>query len=107
MIPEIPEIPETPETSETPETPDGPGSPIDSETTTHELDCRGMICPRPIIELAKRITAIEVGEIVAVAATDSAAAFDVPAWCRMRDQEYLGEEPAADGVPRYLVRRLR
>ena len=33
-------------------------------------------------------------------------AHDVPAWCRMRGQEYVGEEPADDGVPRYLVRRL-
>jgi len=72
-----------------------------------ELDCRGMLCPLPIIELAKRIGEVEVGELVAVASTDTAARYDVPAWCRMREQEYVGEEPARDGVPRYLVRRLR
>jgi TusA-related sulfurtransferase len=71
-----------------------------------ELDCRGMLCPLPIIELAKRIGDVEVGEVVAVASTDTAARYDVPAWCRMREQEYVGEEPAVDGVPRYLVRRL-
>jgi tRNA 2-thiouridine synthesizing protein A len=71
-----------------------------------ELDCRGMLCPRPVIELAKRIGEVEVGQVVAVASTDAAAAYDVPAWCRMRDQEYVGEEPADDGVPRHLVRRL-
>ena len=71
-----------------------------------ELDCRGMLCPLPIIELAKRIGDVEVGEVVAVASTDAAARYDVPAWCRMREQEYLGEEPAEDGVPRYLVKRL-
>lgn len=71
-----------------------------------ELDCRGMLCPLPVIELAKRIGEVEVGAVVAVAATDSAAAYDVPAWCRMRGQEYAGQEPAEDGVPRYLVRRL-
>ena len=47
-----------------------------------------------------------VGGIVAVVADDVAARTDVPAWCRMRGQEYVGEEPRADGVPRYLVRRL-
>jgi tRNA 2-thiouridine synthesizing protein A len=39
-------------------------------------------------------------------ATDFAARVDIPAWCRMRDQEYVGEDQAEDGTPRYLVRRL-
>ena len=70
-----------------------------------ELDCRGMLCPLPIIELAKRFGEVEVGQVVAVAATDVAARYDVPAWCRMRGQEYVGEDAADDGVPRYVVRR--
>jgi tRNA 2-thiouridine synthesizing protein A len=71
-----------------------------------ELDCRGMLCPLPIIELGKRIGEVPVGGLVAVVATDVAARTDVPAWCRMRAQEYVGEERAADGTPRYLVRRV-
>jgi tRNA 2-thiouridine synthesizing protein A len=71
-----------------------------------ELDCRGWLCPLPVIELAKRIGEVEVGGLVALAATDAAARHDVPAWCRMRGQEYVGEEAADDGVPRYLVKRL-
>ena len=70
-----------------------------------ELDCRGLPCPRPIVELAKRIAEVEVGEVLAVVADDPAARYDVPAWCRMREQEYVGEDLADDGVPRYLVRR--
>ena len=70
------------------------------------LDCRGRRCPLPVIELARRIGDVEVGDVVAVAADDPAARLDVPAWCRMRGQHYLGESPAADGVPVYSVRRL-
>ena len=70
-----------------------------------ELDCRGLPCPRPVVELAKRIAEVEVGEVLAVVADDPAARYDVPAWCRMREQEYVGEDLADDGVPRYLVRR--
>ncbi len=70
-----------------------------------ELDCRGQICPQPIIELARLMPEVGVGEVVAVAATDTAARHDVPAWCRMKGQEYVGEDVAADGVPRFLVRR--
>ena len=75
-------------------------------TADLELDCRGWLCPLPVIELAKRIGEVEVGQVVAVASTDAAAAYDVPAWCRMRGQEYVGTEPADDGVPRYLVKRV-
>lgn len=71
-----------------------------------ELDCRGMLCPLPVIELGKRIGEIAVGGLVAVVASDVAARTDVPAWCRMRGQGYAGEETAPDGTPRYLVRRL-
>ncbi|HWJ81289.1 MAG TPA: sulfurtransferase TusA family protein [Nocardioides sp.] len=74
-------------------------------TPALELDCRGLPCPRPIIELAKALPTVEVGDLVAVVANDPATRHDVPAWCRMRGQEYAGEEVAEDGVPRYLVRR--
>jgi tRNA 2-thiouridine synthesizing protein A/cysteine desulfurase len=60
-----------------------------------------------VIELGRRIGEVATGELVAVVATDAAARYDVPAWCRMTGQEYVGEESAADGVPRYVVRRLR
>ncbi len=73
---------------------------------TTEIDCRGQVCPGPIIELARALPGVAVGELLAVVADDPAARHDVPAWCRMRSQEYVGEESADDGVPRYLVRRL-
>lgn len=71
-----------------------------------ELDCRGMLCPQPIIELAAHLGDVEVGGLIAVLATDAAARYDVPAWCRMRRQEYVGSESSDDGAIRYLVRRL-
>jgi TusA-related sulfurtransferase len=71
-----------------------------------ELDCRGMPCPRPIIELAKAFVDLEVGDTVALVADDPAARVDVQAWCRMRGQEYVGTQVAEDGVPTYVVRRL-
>jgi len=72
-----------------------------------ELDCRGLVCPAPVIELARRIGEVAAGELVGVVADDPAARYDVPAWCRMTGQEYVGEETAEDGVPRYVVRRVR
>ncbi|WP_395659919.1 sulfurtransferase TusA family protein [Nocardioides sp.] len=71
-----------------------------------ELDCRGLLCPLPVIELGRRYAEVPVGGLVAVLADDVAARTDVPAWCRLRGQEYVAEEQAADGTPRHVVRRV-
>jgi len=71
-----------------------------------ELDCRDQRCPMPVIALARHLTEVPVGGTVAVVARDVAAGVDVPAWCRMRGQEYVGRDLADDGAPRYVVRRL-
>jgi TusA-related sulfurtransferase len=70
------------------------------------VDARGRRCPLPILELARRIGEVAVGEQIAVEADDPAARPDVQAWCRMRGHDYVGEQVADDGTPRYLVRRL-
>ncbi len=70
-----------------------------------ELDCRELLCPLPVIELARHLVDVPVGATIAVVAHDVAARSDVPAWCRMRGQEFVGEDTAADGAPRYVVRR--
>jgi TusA-related sulfurtransferase len=68
------------------------------------IDALGQRCPLPIIELARRITDVAVGDVVEVVSDDPAAAADVPAWCRMRDHDYLGEQDEPTGTG-YLVRR--
>ncbi len=55
-----------------------------------ELNCLGQRCPLPVIALAKKLPTAEVGDIIRVLADDPAAAADIPAWCRMRGQEFLG-----------------
>jgi tRNA 2-thiouridine synthesizing protein A len=68
-----------------------------------ELDCRGQRCPLPVIALARRVAESPVGTVIRVLADDPAAANDIPAWCRLREQDYLGSP--APGV--YEVRRDR
>ncbi|CAL9435424.1 Cysteine desulfurase IscS [Streptomyces sp. enrichment culture] len=69
------------------------------------VDAVGRRCPIPVIELAKVIGDVPVGGLVRVLADDEAARLDIPAWCEMRGQEYVGEEPADRGSA-YLVRRV-
>ncbi|GAB4103990.1 sulfurtransferase TusA family protein [Micromonospora taraxaci] len=68
------------------------------------IDCRGQRCPLPVIAAARRLPQVPVGTVVRVLADDPAAAVDIPAWCRMRGQEFLGAVSGPDG-PAYDVRR--
>ncbi len=88
------------------------GAPVSrTETVTEErdealvVDALGRRCPIPVIELAKVIGDVPVGGLVRVLADDEAARLDIPAWCEMRGQEYVGEQPADRGAA-YVVRRL-
>ncbi|MGW4563818.1 aminotransferase class V-fold PLP-dependent enzyme [Streptomyces sp. NPDC004561] len=69
------------------------------------VDSLGKRCPVPVIELAKVFGQVPLGGTVRVLSDDEAARLDIPAWCEMRGQEYLGEEPAERGTA-YLVRRV-
>ncbi|MFE2045534.1 cysteine desulfurase/sulfurtransferase TusA family protein [Streptomyces sp. NPDC059477] len=77
-------------------------------TAVHEdtlvVDALGKLCPLPVIELAKVIGRVPVGGTVRVLADDEAARLDIPAWCEMRGQEYVGAEAAEKGTA-YVVRR--
>ncbi|MYV69250.1 aminotransferase class V-fold PLP-dependent enzyme, partial [Streptomyces sp. SID2131] len=76
----------------------GPGSLV--------VDALGRRCPIPVIELAKVIGDVPVGGTVTVLADDEAARLDIPAWCEMRGQEYVGEGDAPEGGRAYVVRRV-
>ncbi|MEU6024478.1 sulfurtransferase TusA family protein [Micromonospora sp. NPDC047134] len=64
------------------------------------LDCLGQRCPLPVIALARRLPQLPVGAVLRVLADDPAAAVDIPAWCRMRDQEFLGTTGSAHHIRR-------
>lgn len=66
------------------------------------LDCRGQRCPLPVIALARRLPELPVGTVLRVLADDPAAAVDIPAWCRMRAQEFVATTPEGPG---YDIRR--
>ncbi len=82
------------------------GAPTPAPVTVVEedslvVDALGKRCPIPVIELAKVIGDVPVGGTVRVLSDDEAARLDIPAWCEMRGQEYVGEEEG----PAYVIRR--
>lgn len=55
-----------------------------------KLDCRGMRCPRPIIEIAKAFKSdIEVDQMIEVVADDPVFLADVRAWCKKTQNELV------------------
>ncbi|MFE7466835.1 cysteine desulfurase/sulfurtransferase TusA family protein [Streptomyces sp. NPDC057499] len=82
-----------------------PAAPSPAPAASLVVDALGRRCPIPVIELAKVIGKVPVGGTVTVLADDEAARLDIPAWCAMREQEYVGEEPADRGSA-FVVRRL-
>ena len=69
------------------------------------VDSLGKACPIPIIDLAKAMPGIAVGQTLRVLADDPGAKVDIPVWCRMKGQEFLGMEDAERGWS-FTVRRV-
>lgn len=71
----------------------------------HVVDSLGKACPMPIIELAKAIEHVPVGAELVVLADDPGAKVDIPVWCRMKGQAYVGMVDAERGWS-FRVRRV-
>ena len=57
-----------------------------------EVDARGLLCPLPILRLARAIRRAPPGTIVLLLATDPAAVADVEAYCRESSNALLGTD---------------
>ncbi len=68
------------------------------------LDCRGLMCPMPIVKLAKQIKGMESGEVVELVSDDVGSKEDVPAWCKRTGHELL-ETKEEDGEFYYYVKK--
>ena len=68
------------------------------------LDCTGMKCPRPVVEMAKRMRRMETGQVVELLSDDPVAKADVPSWCDTTGNHLLGREDVAE-VFHFYVRK--
>lgn len=70
------------------------------------VDALGITCPLPLTDLALALEQIAVGDDLLLLADDPGARVDVPVWCRMHGQEFLGAQAAERGWG-FRVRRRR
>lgn len=54
-----------------------------------QLDCRGQLCPVPILMTEEKIAEMKPGQVLQVAFTDPGAQPDLVAWCRATGHELL------------------
>lgn len=70
------------------------------------LDCKGLLCPMPIVKISKAIKKIEVGQVLEMLATDPGSEADMDAWIRQTGHELVDSTQAGD-IYKYYVRRLK
>jgi tRNA 2-thiouridine synthesizing protein A len=54
------------------------------------LDCVGLACPMPIFKTSNKIKEMKPGQVLEVQSDDDGIEKDMPAWCTMTGNEYLG-----------------
>lgn len=68
------------------------------------LDCRGTLCPMPVVRLRQEIDKIDAGKVIKVLATDPATVEDMPAFARNTGHELL-ESIKGAGVFEFYFRK--
>ncbi len=54
------------------------------------LDCVGIACPMPIYKTSIKIKDLNPGQVLEVQADDDGIEKDMPAWCKLTGNEYIG-----------------
>jgi len=68
-----------------------------TEVTPDEtLDCKGMLCPLPIVKLSKAFKALDAGKVLLLLATDPGSRPDIEAWLRRTGNELVHQEQDGD-----------
>lgn len=70
------------------------------------LDCVGLYCPMPIAQTAKKLNEMGEGQVLEVLADDEGIKEDMPAWCNITGNEFLGIEEDS-GEYKVYVRKSR
>ncbi len=68
------------------------------------LDCRGLMCPMPVLKTKQAIEKLEPGQVLEVITTDSGSKVDIPAWAKSTGNELLSMKDE-EGVHKFYIRK--
>ena len=69
------------------------------------IDCKGLLCPLPVVKTRRAIKDMEVGQVLEMIATDPGAVPDMQAWQNQTRHDLLVSEDRGDGTFRFLIRK--
>jgi tRNA 2-thiouridine synthesizing protein A len=75
------------------------------DTTTIELDTRGLNCPLPILKAKKALATMQSGELLKVVATDPGSVRDFQAFARQTGNELVEQQTLGSEFVHLLRRR--
>jgi tRNA 2-thiouridine synthesizing protein A len=79
---------------------------MDALKADHQLDCKGLLCPMPVIKISKAIKTIGLGQILEMQATDPGSRPDMEAWTKQTGHDLVASHEA-NGVFTFYVRRAK
>jgi TusA-related sulfurtransferase len=73
--------------------------------TDRTIDCIGLYCPMPIVKTKLELENMNVGEVLEVVADDPGIEKDLPNWCQMSNEEFLGILKEGDKFKGYVRKK--
>ena len=73
---------------------------------TMKLNLEGLLCPIPVVKVAKAVKDLPIGGMLEATATDPGVLADIPAWARTTGNEVIKIEREGKLV-KFQLRRLK
>lgn len=69
------------------------------------LDCIGLFCPMPIVKTRQEINRMKSGQVLEITADDPGFEKDLPNWCSMTGEKFLGMERNGEILKGYVMKK--
>jgi TusA-related sulfurtransferase len=77
---------------------------VDTPIPDQTLDAKGLLCPMPIVRLAKAMKELQPSQVILLEATDPGAIPDVMAWSKNTGNPVLAQETVGK-VMRFWIQK--
>ena len=77
---------------------------MSEHTANKTLDCKGLLCPMPVVKTKKAIKDMAVGEVLEMISTDPGSMPDMQAWSKQTGHELL-EAKDEGGLFRFFIKK--
>jgi TusA-related sulfurtransferase len=76
----------------------------DTIAVDRTLDCKGLLCPMPIVKLSRAVKEMTAAQVILMEATDPGSVPDVAAWSKQTGNPIVAQDREGD-VMRFWIRK--